>query len=67
MNAQLALLTLLPMPLLLVSNLLIGKRMRTAMKDASGKLGVLTGMVQDNLVGIKEIQLFTQERREHER
>lgn len=67
LNAQLAVLTLLPMPLLLVSNLLFGKRMRTAMKEASGKLGVLTGMVQDNLVGIKEIQLFTQERREHER
>ncbi len=67
LNPSLAVLTLLPMPLLIVSNLLFGKRMRTAMKDASGKLGALTGMVQDNLVGIKEIQLFTQERREHDR
>ncbi|MEP7291892.1 MAG: ABC transporter ATP-binding protein [Chloroflexota bacterium] len=67
LNPSLAVLTLLPMPLLLVSNLLFGKRMRTAMKDASGKLGALTGMVQDNLVGIKEIQLFTQEQREHSR
>jgi ATP-binding cassette, subfamily B, bacterial len=67
LNPNLALLTLLPMPLLLASNLLLGKRMRQALKDASGRLGVLTGMVQDNLVGIKEIQLFTQEQREHDR
>lgn len=67
LNPALAVLTLLPMPLLLASNLLLGKRMRSAMKEASGKLGALTGMVQDNLVGIKEIQLFTQEQREHQR
>ncbi len=67
LNATLALLTLLPMPLLLLSNLFLGKRMRMALRDASNRLGKLTGMVQDNLVGIKEIQLFTQEQREHDR
>ncbi len=67
LNATLALLTLLPMPLLLFSNLFFGKRMQNAIKDSSRRLGVLTGIVQDNLVGIKEIQLFTQEKREHER
>jgi ABC-type multidrug transport system fused ATPase/permease subunit len=67
LNPQLALLTLLPMPLLLLSTLLLGKRMRTAMKDASTRLGRLVGTVQDNLVGIKEIQLFTQEGREYDR
>ncbi len=67
LNPTLALLTLLPMPLLFFSNLFLGKRMRTAMKDASGRLGTLVGMVQDNLTGIREIQLFTQEKREHER
>lgn len=67
LNPNLAVLTLLPMPLLLASNLLLGKRMRQALRDASGRLGMLTGMVQDNLVGIKEIQLFTQEQREHAR
>lgn len=67
LNASLALLTLLPMPLLLVSNLFLGKRMNSAIKDSSRRLGVLTGIVQDNLVGIREIQLFTQERREHAR
>src|SRR5262249_47891519 len=67
LNAKLALLTLLPMPLLLVSNLIFGKRMRMALKESSGRLGKLSGIVQDNLAGIKEIQLFTQEQREHER
>ncbi len=67
LNASLALLTLLPVPLLLFSNLFMGKRMRTALRDASSRQGKLAGMVQDNLVGMKEIQLFTQEGREHER
>ncbi len=67
LNSTLALLTMLPMPLLLFSNLFFGNRMRNALKDASHRLGILTGIVQDNLVGIKEIQLFTQEPQEHQR
>lgn len=67
LNPTLALLTLLPMPVLFFSNVFLGKRMRTAMRDSSNLLGKLTGVVQDNLVGIKEIQLFTQEQREHQR
>jgi ABC-type multidrug transport system fused ATPase/permease subunit len=67
LNPTLALLTMLPMPLLLFSNLFFGKRMNGGFKDASRRLGVLVGAVQDNLVGMKEIQLFTQERREHQR
>jgi ATP-binding cassette subfamily B protein len=66
-NPTLALLTLLPMPLLLISNMFFGGRMRKALKDSSRRLGRLSGVVQDNLTGIKEIQLFTQEQREHER
>ncbi|HVU10833.1 MAG TPA: ABC transporter ATP-binding protein [Phototrophicaceae bacterium] len=67
MNPTLAILTILPMPLLLISSLFFGKRMRTALRESSRHLGRLTGVVQDNLVGIKEIQLFTQEEHEHER
>jgi uncharacterized protein YjgD (DUF1641 family) len=67
LNPTLALLTMLPMPLLLFSNLFFGKRMRNALKDSSHRLGILSGIVQDNLVGIKEIQLFTQEPQEHQR
>jgi ATP-binding cassette subfamily B protein/subfamily B ATP-binding cassette protein MsbA len=66
-NSTLAILTLLPMPLLLLSNMFFGGRMRKALKDSSRRLGRLSGVVQDNLTGIKEIQLFTQEKREHER
>ncbi len=67
LNPMLAVLTMLPMPLLLVSNLFFGQRMRRALKELSGRLGRLTGVVQDNLVGMKEIQLFTQEHHEYER
>jgi len=67
LNPTLALLTMLPMPILLFSNLFFGKRMRDALKDSSHRLGILSGIVQDNLVGIKEIQLFTQEPQEHQR
>ena len=67
LNPTLAILTLLPMPLLLFNNLFLGKRMRSGFREASRRLGTLVGVVQDNLVGMKEIQLFTQEQREHER
>lgn len=67
LNPTLALLTMLPMPILLFSNLFFGKRMRDALRDSSRRLGILSGIVQDNLVGIKEIQLFTQEPQEHQR
>ncbi|MEZ4667069.1 MAG: ABC transporter transmembrane domain-containing protein, partial [Anaerolineae bacterium] len=67
LNPLLTLLTLLPMPFLLFSTLYLGQRMHRSIKDASQRLGLLTGVVQDNLVGIREIQLFTQEGREHQR
>src|SRR5690606_4160210 len=47
LNPTLALLTLLPMPVLFFSNVFLGKRMRTAMRDSSNLLGKLTGVVQD--------------------
>lgn len=67
LNPTLAFLTLLPMPILAVINIYLGRRMHTAFKIASKRLGTLISVVQDNLLGIKEIQLFTQEEREHER
>ncbi|MBX3085200.1 MAG: ABC transporter ATP-binding protein [Anaerolineae bacterium] len=67
LHPVLALLTLLPVPLLLIGTQSLSKRMRTSMREASNRLGTLSGMVQDNLTGIKEIQLFTQEQREHVR
>jgi ABC-type multidrug transport system fused ATPase/permease subunit len=67
LNAQLALLTLIPIPPLLLTNMFLRKRMERAFDQSSNQLGKLTGMVQDNLSGIKEIQLFTQEGRERDR
>jgi ABC-type multidrug transport system fused ATPase/permease subunit len=67
LNPTLALLTMLPMPLLALSNFFFGKRMRQGFRDSSVRTGILVGAIQDNLVGIKEIQLFTQEQREHDR
>jgi ATP-binding cassette, subfamily B, bacterial len=67
MSPFLALLTLIPMPLLLMDGLFFGKRMKKAFKLASQRLGTLSAVVQDNLTGIKEIQIFTQEPREEGR
>ena len=67
LNPKLAALAIVPMPLLLFGNLFFGKRVRSTLKDSSSRLGRLTGVIQDNLVGIKEIQLFTQEGKEYER
>jgi ATP-binding cassette subfamily B protein len=67
LNATLALLTLIPMPLLIITNIFLGKRMDKLFEQSSSQMGQLTGMIQDNLGGIKEIQLFTQEGREQQR
>jgi len=67
LNPSLATLAVVPMPLLLFGNLFFGKRVKRMLKDSSRRLGTLTGVIQDNLVGIKEIQLFTQEGREYDR
>jgi ATP-binding cassette, subfamily B, bacterial len=67
LNPFLALLTLIPMPLLAIDGVFFGNRMRSWFKLASRRLGALSAVVQDNLAGIKEIQIFTQEQREHGR
>jgi ATP-binding cassette subfamily B protein/subfamily B ATP-binding cassette protein MsbA len=67
LNASLALLTLIPIPLLVITNVFLGKQMDKLFEQSSSQMGQLTGMIQDNLGGIKEIQLFTQESREQER
>src|SRR5690606_29638758 len=63
----LAVLTLVPMPLLLLDGLFFGKRMNRSFKLAARGMGQLSAAIQDNLTGIKEIQIFTQEQREHSR
>ena len=67
LNPVLAILTLVPVPLLALILWLIGKRVYAAFEKELEQLGALTATVQDNLSGIKEIQIFGRERRERER
>lgn len=67
LNPVLAVLTLVPVPLLVLVLWLIGKKVYAAFEKELEQLGTLTATVQDNLSGIKEIQIFGREKRERER
>jgi ATP-binding cassette, subfamily B, bacterial len=67
LNPGLAALTLIPVPLLVLTVWFIGKKVYAAFEQELERLGALSAAVQDNLSGIKEIQIFTRERRERER
>jgi ATP-binding cassette subfamily B protein len=67
LSPALAALTLLPMPLLVFFVMRSGRRMREAFETARDRYGALGALIQDNLAGIKEIQVFTGEDREHGR
>lgn len=67
LDPALALLTLIPVPVLVFAILFLGKRVYAAFKAEREGFGDLSASVQDNLSGMREIQLFTRERRERER
>ena len=67
MNAQLALLTLVPIPLIVLAMRGFAKYVRPAFRERQAELGELNAILQDNLSGIREIKTFTRERRESER
>ncbi|MBZ0294867.1 MAG: ABC transporter ATP-binding protein/permease [Anaerolineae bacterium] len=67
LDPVLAALTLIPIPLLVMDGLFFGHRMNNGFRSAARGLGTLSAVIQDNLTGIKEIQIFTQENREHSR
>jgi len=66
-NWRLAAMTLIPMPFLVWVIAEYTRRVRPAFRDAQRTLAALNAIVQDNLSGIREIQAFTQERREEGR
>lgn len=66
-NADLALYTLIPIPLITVAMYFYQKIVRPLFRQAQAKLGDLNAILQDNLSGIREIQVFTQEEREYKR
>lgn len=67
LNPQLALMTLIPIPLLALVVLGFSKHMRDAFKTAQEKLADFNAILQDNISGIKEILIFTRERHEGRR
>lgn len=60
----LAVFALLPIPILALLVLRFNAVIRPALRKAQAKLGDLNAVVQENLTGIKEVQIFTQEERE---
>lgn len=67
MNAQLTLLTLVPIPLIVLAMRGFAKYVRPAFRERQSELGELNAILQDNLSGIREIKTFTRERMESER
>jgi len=66
-NPKLAAYTLLPIPVIVAGFYLYNIRVRPLFSQAQAKLGELNAILQDNLSGIREIQVFTQEKRESKR
>lgn len=66
-NPLLAALTLIPIPFLILGGVIFIKRIRPNFRKAQGTLGDLNAVVQDNISGIKEIQVFNQQVREKKR
>jgi len=67
MNVRLALFTLIPIPFLLYGSWIFVKKVRPNFRTAQGDLAELNATLQDNISGMKEIQIFNQQRREKER
>jgi ATP-binding cassette subfamily B protein/subfamily B ATP-binding cassette protein MsbA len=66
-NSYLALLTLLPIPFLVISSFIFTKKILPNFREAQGTLAELNSIVQDNISGIKEIQVFNKQKKEGKR
>lgn len=60
-NWRLALLSLIPIPFVVLTLLVFSKYVRPAFRIRQRELGELNAMLNDNLHGIREIKAFTQE------
>jgi subfamily B ATP-binding cassette protein MsbA len=67
LDARLAVLVLLPVPILAVSLRLFNTRIRPVYRNVRARLGDINARLQDSLSGIRVIQSFVQEERELER
>ena len=66
-NPLLAALSLLATPFLVVMSVIFAKKVLPVFRDAQQILGELNANLQDNISGMKEIQVFNQHDREHEK
>jgi len=66
-NPVLAALSLIFIPLLFVLSVLFAKKVLPIFRRAQEILGELNANLQDNISGMKEIQVFNQHQREHEK
>ena len=66
-NPYLALLTLIPVPFVVFASSYFSKKVSPLFRVNQQVLGELSGTLQDNLSGMKEIQAFCREQSEHER
>ncbi|NJK82199.1 MAG: ABC transporter ATP-binding protein [Chloroflexaceae bacterium] len=64
LNPGLTLLALLPVPFAFVAVLVIGRPMTEAFRREGEYSGEMSALVQDNVSGIREIQIFNRERQE---
>ena len=67
LNWQLALLSILPIPLVVLSLRLYARRVRPAFRLRQNELGNLNAMLNDNFSGIREIKAFNREATETHR
>jgi ATP-binding cassette subfamily B protein len=67
LNWQLALLSLVPIPLVVMSLRVYAKYVRPAFRNRQKQLGDLNALLNDNLAGIREIKAFTREEDESKR
>lgn len=67
LSPTLALMTMIPIPVILLVVWVFSSRMRNAFRVAQHRLADLNAVLQDNISGMKEIQIFTREKYEHGR
>ena len=66
-KVQLALITAIPLPLILASGFVFAKKVRPYFRASQKKMGELNGKLQDNISGVHEIQSFGREDHEADR
>ncbi len=66
-NPKLALITAIPLPLILISGFIFAKKIRPFFRISQKKMGELNGKLQDNISGVHEIQSFGRESYERDR